>query len=219
LAVSISSRTPTFVLLGVVLIAAVLLIAGYGPAVGVGVMVGLILGLVVVLAFLAMNPRSRSHQFDTWSAPLVASDEPAHEAIARMSHDAMRVSGVDSGTLHRVIALGNAVTAAGVKLELIALEVRDDGCVATIVAHTRPPTGPVGHFVVLKVSDDVGTEYFASGGSSGSSGSEASRHEIRFAPAPSPNAGTLTIRIETFINPFPGPSTELRGPWEFVVPL
>lgn len=109
--------------------------------------------------------------------------------------------------------------AAGVRLELIALEVRDDGCVATIVAHTRPPVGSVGHFVVVSVSDDAGTEYFASGGSSGSSGPQASRHEIRFAPAPPASATTLTISIETFVDPFPGPSTEIRGPWQFVVPL
>jgi len=65
---SMASRTPTFVLLGVVLLAAALLIAGYGPAVGVGVIVGLLLGLAVFLAFLAMNPRSRNSGFGTWGA-------------------------------------------------------------------------------------------------------------------------------------------------------
>lgn len=217
---SIGRRTPTFVLLGCVLLAAVLLIAGYGIAVGVGVIAGLILGLVVFLAVLAMNPRSRSTgQFGTWSAPLAAMDQPAHESIARMSRDAMRVAGVDAGALRRVIAPGASVTAAGVTIELIALEIRDDGCVATLVAHTRPPTGQVGHFVVLNVSDDAGTAYFASGGSSGSAGSEASRHEIRFAPAPPANTRTLTIEIEAFSDPFLGPLTELRGPWVFTVEL
>jgi hypothetical protein len=47
----------------------------------------------------------------------------------------------------------------------------------------------------------------------------ASRHEIRFAPAPPESAWTLTIQIESFVDPFPGPSVELRGPWEFRVTL
>ena len=217
---SIAPRVSTLVLLGLVLLAAALLIAGYGVAVGVGVIAGLALGLAVALAFLAMNQRSRSNgHFRTWSAPMVASDEPAHEAIARMSRDAMRVAGVDAGALRKVIALGDAVTAAGIKVELIALEIRDDGGVATIVTHTRPPIGPVGHFTLVTVSDDLATEYVASGGGSGSSGPAASRYELRFAPAPPPGARTLTVRIDQFVDPFPGPSTELRGPWEFIVEL
>lgn len=217
---SVSSRMPTFVLLGLVLLAAALLIAGYGLAVGVGVIAGLALGLVAALAFLAMNQRARSNgHFRTWSAPMVASDEPAHESIARMSRDALRVAGVDAGALHKVIAVGDAVTAAGIKVELIALEVRDDGGVATIVTHTRPPIGPVGHFALVTVADDLATEYVASGGGSGSAGAAASRHELRFAPAPPPGARTLTVRIDQFVDPFPGPATERPGPWEFIVEL
>jgi hypothetical protein len=217
---SIALRTPTVVLLGVVLLAAVLLIAGYGLPVGVGVIAGLVLGLAVVLAGLAMNSRSRSmHRFGTASAPLIAMDEPAHESIARMSGDAMRVAGVDAGSLHKVIGLGDTVTAAGVTVELIALEIRDDGCVATVVTHTRPPIGPAGHFAVVEVTDDVATEYVASGAGSGGAGPAASRHELRLAPAPPPDARTLTIRIDRFVDPFPGPLTELRGPWEFAVSL
>lgn len=217
---SVSARLPTFVLLGLVLLAAALLIAGYGVAVGVGVIAGLALGLAAALAFLAMNQRSRSNgHLRTWGAPLVAQDQLAHESIARMSRDAMRVAGVDAGDLHKVIALGDAVTSAGIKVELIAIEVRDDGGVATLVTHTRPPIGPVGHFAVVTVVDDLATEYVASGGGSGSSGPAASRHELRFAPAPPPGTRRLTVRIDQFVDPFPGPSTEHRGPWEFIVDL
>lgn len=47
----------------------------------------------------------------------------------------------------------------------------------------------------------------------------ASRHEIRFAPAPPESARTLTIQIESFIAPFRGQVVHLRGPWEFRVTL
>jgi hypothetical protein len=49
----------------------------------------------------------------------------------------------------------------------------------------------------------------------------AHRHvTIRFAPAPPEAAGELTIRIEEFVNPFPGPARQqVVGPWVFVVPL
>lgn len=48
----------------------------------------------------------------------------------------------------------------------------------------------------------------------------ATRLATRFAPAPPEAAGELTIRIEEFVNPFPGPARErVVGPWVFVVPL
>lgn len=213
-----ASRTPTLILLVVVLVATVLLIAGYGLAVGAGLVVGLLLGLAVFLAVLAINSRSRSHQFATWnSAPLVATGEPADLSIAQMGRNVMRVAGVDAGVLHKVLAVGEAVEAGGVRLELVAIETREDGCVATLVAHARPPVGTIGHFVQVNVSDDAGTAYVASGEGMGGSGAGASRHAIRFAPAPPASAQTLTIRIDSFVDPFPGPTTELHGPWEFVV--
>lgn len=216
---SLASRTPTLVLLAVVLAAAVLLIAGYGLPVGIGLVVGLLLGLTLFLAFLAMNPRSRSHQFGTWSAPLVAADPSVNISIAQMGRDVMRVAGVDAGVLRKVLAVGDAVEARGVRIELVAIEIREDGGVATLVAHTRPPVGAVGHFVQVAVSDDASTEYVASGEGMGGSGAGASRHAIRFAPAPSEIIRTLTITIDAFVDPFPGPTTELRGPWEFIVSL
>ncbi|HEY8829436.1 MAG TPA: hypothetical protein VIM83_02435 [Candidatus Limnocylindria bacterium] len=71
----------------------------------------------------------------------------------------------------------------------------------------------------MTVSDDARTEYVASGEGMGGSGAGASRHAIRFAPAPSDSVRTVTIRIDAFVDPFPGPTTELRGPWEFIVRL
>jgi hypothetical protein len=217
---SVASRVPAFLLLGLVLVVAALLIAGYGVAVGVGVMAGLVLGGAVILAFLAMNPRSGSSVgFRTWGQGGGSPSGPAMALLEHHGRDSMRVAGVDAGALRRVIPLGEAVEAGGARVELVALEIREDGCIATLVAHTRPPVGSVGHWVEVAVSDDAGTAYVASGQGSGGSGPGASRHEIRFAPTPPESARTLAIRIESFVDPFPGPSVELRGPWEFRVAL
>jgi hypothetical protein len=217
---SVASRLPAFFFLGLVLLASVLLIAGYGMAVGVGVIVGLVLGGAAVVAFVAMTPRSGSSvHLAAWSGRGVSPDRPAMAILERHGRDSMRLAGVDAGALRRVIPLGDAVEVSGARVEFVALEIREDGAIATIVAHTRPPTGNVGQIAEVTVSDDAGTAYVASGQGSGGSSPGTSRHEIRFAPAPPGGALKLTLRIETFIDPFSGPAVEFRGPWEFCVAL
>jgi hypothetical protein len=111
------------------------------------------------------------------------------------------------------------VEASGTRVELVAVEIRDDGGIATLVAHTRPPTGTLGHFAEVTASDDVGTAYIATGQGTGGSIPGTSRYEIRFAPAPPEGALTLTLRIEGFTDPFTGLVVQLRGAWEFRVAL
>jgi hypothetical protein len=216
---SVASRVPAFFLLGLVVVATSLLIAGYGVPVGIGVIAGLLLGAAVILAFLGLSSRSGGGAGFTWLSRDVSANQPDHELIERHGRDSMRVAGVDAGALRRVIAVGASVDAGGARVELIAVEVREDGAIATLVAHTPPPVGYVGHFVEVTVSDDAGTAYVASGQGSGGSSPGASRHEIRFAPAPPESARTLTLRIEAFVDPFPGRAVQLRGPWEFRVAL
>jgi hypothetical protein len=55
---SVASRVPAFLLLGLVFVATALLIAGYGVPVGIGVVTGLLLGAAVILAFLGLSQRS-----------------------------------------------------------------------------------------------------------------------------------------------------------------
>ena len=215
-----SSRIPAFVLIALVVVAAGLLVAGYGVAVGVGVIAGLILGVAVVLAFLAMNPRSgASVGFGSWSSSGRSPDAPAMAFLEHHGRDAMRVAGVDAGALRRVIALCDAVDAGGARVELVALEIREDGAIATLVAHTHPPVGQAGHFMEVSVADDADTTYVAAGQGSGGSSPGATRHEIRFSPPPPEGARTLTLRIEAFLDPFPGAASQLRGPWEFHIAL
>ena len=55
---SVASRLPAFLVLGVALVAVVLLIAGYGLAVGAGVVAGLMVSVAVIVAFMAIKPRT-----------------------------------------------------------------------------------------------------------------------------------------------------------------
>ena len=217
---SLSSRLPAFLFLAVVVAAAALRIAGLGVAVGIGMIVGFLLGWLVIVAFLAMNPGSRpsvAHLTSNTRGP--SPDQAAIELMERHGFDSMRVAGVDSGALRRVIPVGSSVEQAGVRIELVALEIREDGVIATIVAHTRPPLGHMGHFIEVAVSDDAGTTYVASGQGIGGSGPGTSRCEIRVAPAPPAGARVLQIRVERFIEPFVRRETQVAGPWEFRVDL
>ena len=101
----------------------------------------------------------------------------------------------------------------------MAVEIREDGGIAAIVTHTRPPVGQTGHFVDVTVTDDAGTEYASAGQGSGGGSIGASRYDIRFAPAPPSDARVVTIRIDAFVAPFPGPAERHEGPWEFRIPL
>ena len=213
------SRAPSFVLLGLVLVAAALLIAGYGAPVGIGVVAGLLLGGAVVLAILGMNPQTHGGASYSWLDSTNAPNQPDHDAIQHFHAESLRVIGVDAGDLRRVIPVSATVDGNRARLELIAIEIREDGGIAGLVAHTRPPVGMPGHFVTLSVTDDAGTSYAASGQGSGGSNAGTMRYEIRFAPAPPPNARQLTIRVESFASPFPAPASRLEGPWEFRVDL
>lgn len=208
---------PAFLLLGLVAVATALLIAGYGVPVGIGVVTGLLLGAAVILAFLGLS--SRGPAGSTWLARDESANQPDHELFDRHGRNAMRVAGVDAGTLRRVIAVGSSVDAGGARIELIAVEIREDGGIATLVAHTRPPVGYVGPFAEVTVSDDAGTAYVASGQGSGGPAPGHSRHEIRFAPAPPEDAHGLIFHVASFADPFHGRAVQLDGPWEFRVEL
>lgn len=216
---SVASRLPGLFLLAIVLIAAGLLIAGYGAAVGVGVLVGLILGGAAILAVVAMSQRSGRSAGFSFGTSDGSPDQSAQFLMERHGRESMRVAGVDEGVLRRVIAVGTDAGAGGARVELVAVEIREDGGIATLVAHVRPPLGYVGQFLEAVVTDDMSTGYVASGQSAGGSSPGATRHEIRFSPAPPDAARTLVIRIEQFNDPFTRGSDPINGAWEFRVAL
>lgn len=216
---TIGSRLPALVLLVLVVAAAAMLVAGWGVAVGVGVFIGLVLGFVAILVAMAIAQRSGGSVSFSSLRAAPNQTEPDHALLEKHGRDSMRVMGIDAGDLRRVIAVGAAVEAGGVRLELIAVELREDGGLATLVAQTRPPIGPAGQFMEVRVSDYAETAYVAAGQGLGGSGPTTTRHELRFAPAPPEAAAVLSITIDRFVDPFPSGATAIEGPWTFDVRL
>lgn len=213
------SRIPALVLLILVVAAAALLVAGWGVAVGAGVFIGLVLGFVAILAAMAIAQRTGGSASFSSMRPASSQIEPDRALLDRHGRDSMRVAGIDEGDLRRVIAVGASVTASGVRLELMAVELRTEGGLATLVAHTRPPIGQAGPFVEVRVSDDVHTTYVAAGQGLGGPSATTTRHDVRFAPAPPASAKVLTLSIDRFADPFSGRATPIEGPWTFEIGL
>jgi hypothetical protein len=109
---SISSRLPAFLLPCLVLLVAGLLIAGFGVAVGVGIVAGFVVGLANLVAFVALTSRSRGGS-TTWLSRGGTANQPNHDLMLQHGRDSGRVAGVDQGALRRVIAVGSSVEAGG----------------------------------------------------------------------------------------------------------
>ena len=97
---SVASRVPGLFLLAIVLIAAGLLIAGYGAAVGVGVIVGLILGGAAVLAVVAMSQRSGRSAGFSFGTSDGSPDQSVQFLIERHGRDSI----VENAAMAAIIA-------------------------------------------------------------------------------------------------------------------
>ena len=210
------------IVIGIVLLAASLVVVGYGVPVGVGLFVGLALGFGVGLVgvlWLGAGP-GRTVGFGALTFDRTDAVMSGPPQFPDWFHDGAPAAAVEMTALRRILAVGQTTEIEAIRVEVTALELREGGGVAIAVAHTEPPDArSLGPFARISVLDDVGTTYAA--GSEGSGGSQfATRLSIRFAPAPPEAADELTIRIEEFVNPFPGPARQqVVGPWVFVVPL
>jgi hypothetical protein len=125
-----------------------------------------------------------------------------------------RLVGLEESRLMRVLPIVQTAEKDGVRVELMSIEVRENGCLGAIAVYSRPPAAPAGSMAHVAVSDDIGTTYFATGGG-GQSTPSVSRLEIRFAPSPPDAARELTIRIDEFLEPFYMPGSKparLGGP-------
>jgi hypothetical protein len=206
-----------FLVIALVIVAAVLLIAGLGVAVGAGVLVGVALGFI---AFSGVTFLARRDGSFGWSSSATPGIEADAAFLQKYGLTSARVADVGSGALTRVIPLGTEVEAGGVRVELIALELRTDGGIGALATHTRPPDAPPGFFADAHVTDDAGTEYVAAVQGGGQSSPSHARFELRFAPPPPPTARNLTIEIRRFMDPFPAPSPRpVAGPWSFTIAL
>jgi len=124
--------------------------------------------------------------------------------------------------LVRVVAIGQQVEADGIRVELIALEVREAG--AVLYWRAFPTEDRMPGLAVIEVSDDLGGEYrvFLGGGGGGE---RAWNGETNVVPAPTTGASILQVTVTGFDSfppsGFPG-ATQGRsneGPWVFEIPL
>jgi hypothetical protein len=131
----------------------------------------------------------------------------------------------------RNITVGDAVTANGVTVELVAIELRDDGCRGILRRHAaeRPDGSEASPNILLAdivLSDDLATSYEV--GSGPWTGDNENEAEFLCRPRPPAGAAHLDVRITRLVPwPPPGPATSstppsrapLEGPWEFRVIL
>ena len=121
---------------------------------------------------------------------------------------------IGASPLRRVIGIGQVAHDAGISVELIALEIREAGCVLYWKAHSgqeRPLGEPQ-----LVVSDDAGTEYGVGPGGWAGSGREM-KGEALVVPGPPEEAVTMRVELTGFTaRRFPPMGTkDVRGAWHF----
>jgi hypothetical protein len=189
----------------------VLLIAGYGIAVGLGAVVGFILGTIAGVAsslWLVHGPGG------SWSS---STSQPSADLIADM-RELGEMAGVDLGAVLAIQPVLDTIAAGGLTVELLAIERHVAGLALSL--DVRPATGslPPPWFARVTVRDDVGTAYRASGqGSGGSHGNR--RYDVTVLPAPPASATRLEISVDRFLDPMGGGRPAPDGPWAFSVPI
>jgi hypothetical protein len=121
--------------------------------------------------------------------------------------------------LRLVLGIGQIEVDGGVSVELIALEIREGGCLLYWKAHPRPerPLGePYG-----AVSDDAGTTYTFRRANLVATDRET-KGEIVIAPAPPAGATSMQVVLRGFSTaavPAPIGGGEVRGTWRFEIRL
>lgn len=123
--------------------------------------------------------------------------------------------GIEQGRLVRVIAIGQTVEASDVRVDLIAMEVRETGA----FLYWRALAGQdrwLGD-IQLAIADDLGTVYRTMTKESGGGGREFSG-QIAVIPAP-PSSTQVQIAVrgfKAFLDHYPpGPRTPVTGHWDF----
>ena len=169
-------------------------------------------------------PTNRLSSATLTLSPIDSADVSMSEAdAARMLDTAMVNFEIGMSRLHRVVAIGQALEASGVLVEMIALEVREAG--AVLLWRTQTSEDRLLGQADIAVSDDAGTAYQVMPANWSGNGRE-SRGETRLVPRPPDKARVLIIEVQSFgrIDRMPvwlrSPDWEdVGGPWRFDVSL
>jgi hypothetical protein len=148
-------------------------------------------------------------------------DPRSPEDFAKFMERATGYVEISTSPLVRVIGIGQQAEDAGIRVEMIAIEVRQLGAILYWKAY-RLQEGPVGD-AQISVSDDQGRSYDVSPMSS-EGGDYQWKGETSISPSPAPNVRRLQVEItafEGFGHGFPGaPSTPaVVGHWAFELDL
>jgi hypothetical protein len=220
-------RIPALVFVGVVIVAIAALLVGYGVPVGVGALAGFVLGATAGAvsalwlgrgAGRSVNIAGMSWSSDmAWQVPLEA-DQP-DEVLATRMLELSALFAVDLGRIRSVQPMLVATEAGGYELELVTIEHHEAGATLALDVRTLPGATALPSMVDVSVADDLGTPYRAIGQGAGG-GPGHSRYEVRILPAIPEAARELSIRIERFVELYPGHPAGPRpaiGPWSFSV--
>jgi hypothetical protein len=215
---TLPARFGGLVFLGVVFVTAALLIAGYGAPIGVGALVGIALGFLAGTVGTMWMSRG--------NAPYVAFNSTSHlgpgghsaEDEMAWLREVSDLMSVDLGEVRRVVPVLSIVEAAGLRIQLVALELSDFGFSTIFDVTILPGSLRSPSMARVTIADDLGTSYRAVAQGEGSS---STRMRLRAVALPSPPdaAMRLTIAIPQLVDPFPSGSKALAGPWTFEVAL
>jgi hypothetical protein len=201
------------VILVVVFGAIALLIAGYGVAVGLGALAGLVLGFAAgTLGSLWLwrgSGRSVTVGGMAWSSDRPMAELMADGLMAEM-RDLGEISGVDLGTIRSVMPVLATTEASGLSVQLVTIEQHEAGLALTFEVHAQPGTLPPASMARVAMADDIGTVYRASAQGQGGSPGQM-RYQVTAIPAVPSAATRLDVRIERFLDPFPGGTTPPSG--------
>jgi hypothetical protein len=206
------------VFLVIAVVAIVALLAGYGVPVGVGAVAGFLLGGLGALAAMAWLAGGQGRTITLgrgprWDRSAGSTQERDLAELRELSELAQ----VDLGPPLRVIPVLAVDVQAGLAVQLVTAVIHEGGVRLDVEVRPSPGTLMAGHFVRATVSDDAGSTYRAAGQSTGAS--VPPRYDVRAVPRPPHAAASLTLRIESFADLFPGSNRVVAGPWTFTVRL
>jgi hypothetical protein len=213
-------RAGGVVLLAILLGTSGLLIAGYGLPVGLGWLAGLFLGFLGGLFAWLWTLQGRGQVTfggatgSSSNAWLSADPDTARAQL----HELTEVLPVDIGRVRGIVPVLASAKAGGLAIELVDAELCEAGLGFNVDVHILPGTLPPPWLARVSIEDDSGTAYRASAQGQGS-GPPRLRIRIVAIPLPPASATKLTLRIEEFLDPFPGRGRALPGPWTFEIPL
>jgi hypothetical protein len=170
------------------------------------------------------QPPTSLNSATSWAPMEMVPGSMSEEDAARMLDMSMTNFEVGMSALDRVIGIGQANEAAGVLVEMIALEIREAGGV--LHWRTRTSEDRMLGDADISFSDDAGTAYQVMPSGWSGSGRESSG-ETLLVPKPPQEARTLTIEVRSFgrMDWMPLPPSMSRpmdvttGPWRFEVSL